>query len=381
MNENILPLLNVWYEYRDTSQWVLGIIYETSGSSYRKPGAVMLLGSEGQRLGMLSGGCLESDIHQNARRVMASGLPQLLTYDSQDEDDMAFQLGIGCGGCVRLALLPVNKKNDYLDLVLVRQCLGARESVYYKIPIFEGEEAARACIYTTQKEKNSGDIVEHQKDIIRCVDAAKTNSFLCVQRDTPRHSGDENDKKHVPTLYILWHPPISLLVCGGGADAVPFVNMAKSLGWYVAIADVRPANARREHFYAADEWIHCEMVEYLECPKATLFDALMIMHHSISLDAQIIKTIFERPLALKGLRYIGMLGPSQRKSQVISVAKLSEMCQQRAHQFIDGPAGFDIGGQLSESIALSILSKCHQTLFKASADNVSMSSFFRSNCD
>ncbi|MDG1034995.1 MAG: XdhC family protein, partial [Luminiphilus sp.] len=88
-------MLTQWRIDRDSHEWVLGTVYKTEGSSYRKPGAMSLIGSGGQQLGLLSGGCLEADIRLNARKVMATGVPVSIRYDGDDEDDLAFRLGIG----------------------------------------------------------------------------------------------------------------------------------------------------------------------------------------------------------------------------------------------------------------------------------------------
>ena len=84
--------------------WVLGTVFKTEGSSYRKPGAMTLISAEGAQLGLLSGGCLEADIRLNARKVMSSGLPLTIRYDGDDEDDLSYRLGIGCGGVVYVLL-------------------------------------------------------------------------------------------------------------------------------------------------------------------------------------------------------------------------------------------------------------------------------------
>ncbi len=80
MSNQLISLLQSWYPQRDAADWVLGTVYKTEGPCYRKAGAMMLLGSQGQQLGMLSGGCLESDIHRHSRQVMLSGCAKTLMW-------------------------------------------------------------------------------------------------------------------------------------------------------------------------------------------------------------------------------------------------------------------------------------------------------------
>ena len=72
-----------------------------------------LISSGGDQLGLLSGGCLEADIRLNARKVMASGIPVCIRYDGDDEDDLSYRLGIGCGGVVHVLLELINAENNY----------------------------------------------------------------------------------------------------------------------------------------------------------------------------------------------------------------------------------------------------------------------------
>ena len=74
MSNHLSHLLAQWYPERDNLDWVLATIYDTHGPCYRKPGAMMLFSSQGHQLGMLSGGCLESDIGVNARKVIQTGM-------------------------------------------------------------------------------------------------------------------------------------------------------------------------------------------------------------------------------------------------------------------------------------------------------------------
>src|SRR6201996_5243610 len=85
---------------------VLATVVGTAGSTYRKPGARMLLMQDGGYIGLLSGGCLESDLQIHAREVLASGVPRAVEYDTRGPDDVLFGVGAGCEGTMRVLLEP-----------------------------------------------------------------------------------------------------------------------------------------------------------------------------------------------------------------------------------------------------------------------------------
>ena len=112
MANRITQLLTYWSEDRDKHLWVLATIIQTDGSSYRKAGAMMLINDMGQYFGLLSGGCLESDIMRQARRCWDNLQNRIIEYDMREEEDLAWQLGIGCGGMGKIFLQAVHAAND-----------------------------------------------------------------------------------------------------------------------------------------------------------------------------------------------------------------------------------------------------------------------------
>jgi len=85
---------------------VLGIVIATEGSTYQKRGALVLLGREGLRHGVISGGCLEGELVQRAQAVFDSGRAALVDFDTRSDEDLVFGSGTGCRGRVHLLLLP-----------------------------------------------------------------------------------------------------------------------------------------------------------------------------------------------------------------------------------------------------------------------------------
>lgn len=328
MTNQLIDLLNQWYEQKDQTQWVLGIVFKTEGPCYRKKGAMMLFGGEGQQLGMLSGGCLESDIQKHARRVMDSGQSVTIRYDGTDEDDLSFQLGIGCGGTVHILLQTVNATNNYQQLDQILNALKQRQYVQYQVNVIDGCDSNQNQLVLTTKNKSNTTLEENDSQI---------------------------------TLTIAIKPQPHLLVVGGGVDARPLVAMAAQIGWTVTLWDPRPANARREYFLAANQIIRQPLEQITEHVQQHQVNAAVLMSHNLTLDSQALKALAQ--VNNENLEYIAMLGPANRRRDVFELAKLNE--QVFDHLTIAGPAGLALGGDLPESIALSILAECHAKLHQS----------------
>lgn len=333
MSTQLVDLLAQWYPLRDSTEWVLGTVYDTEGPAYRKAGAMMMLGGHGQQLGMLSGGCLESDIGRHARKVMGSNSPIKLTYDGTDEDDISYQLGIGCGGRVHIVLQPVNQANDYLKLDFVLKALSER----------------RSCQYSQLITDSRG---EH-------VSARFSELEAASQDEIPRLISEEG----LLWLHTTLTPPPHLLIAGGGIDARPVAAIAHQLGWQTTVWDPRPANGRPEYFPTANRLLSCEAGELAKYVQQERVDAAILMTHSVRLDAEALRSLLGC-----SLKYWALLGPESRRQHVLSEAKTSSG---ELPLPLAGPAGLDLGSGMPETIALSILSECQAAMNKRSASSLS----------
>ncbi|MEY4940262.1 MAG: putative xanthine dehydrogenase subunit, partial [Verrucomicrobiota bacterium] len=83
---------------------VLATLVTVQGSSYRRPGARLLVNRDGRRTGSISGGCLEEDVLRHAQRVLATGQAETVTYDTTSENDLVWGVGLGCHGVVSILL-------------------------------------------------------------------------------------------------------------------------------------------------------------------------------------------------------------------------------------------------------------------------------------
>lgn len=337
---NFPQLLKQWATEASIYDWVLGTVYKTEGPSYRKVGATMLFNSLGQQFGLLSGGCLESDLQRHAKLVMSTGQPTTLCYDGSDEDDVAFQLGIGCGGTIYIMLQPVVAENDFLGLSALADHLAENKSALYlqAIPLSGEKVSIEARVLTADD--------RHFEYYLAQLGQQKS----CL---VPL----SNDSDGPELLITLVEPPVNLLVIGGGVDARPLVSMAAKLGWQVTLWDSRPANGRREHFLDAARLLSCPIEQLADHSLFKHFKAAVVMSHNLSMDADALNL-----LQSAALEYLALLGPESRKQAVLKLAGLSNSALSAP---LHGPAGLALGGELPESLALSILAQCHAVLHHA----------------
>tara|TARA_B110001452_G_scaffold55674_1_gene43009 strand:+ start:20222 stop:21247 length:1026 start_codon:yes stop_codon:yes gene_type:complete len=328
MFSHLKQLLDTWYPQRDSKLWVLATVYKTEGPSYRKSGAMMLFNDLGQQYGLVSGGCLEADIQLQAARVMRSGQSMTLCYDGSDEDDISFQLGIGCGGTVYLLLQPVLAKFNYLDLIDIRDHL------------------------TQHARGDYWQLVAENADV--------QTRWLGGGRSDQSHLVEEDNQTWLVTGL---KPQPHILVLGGGVDARPLVSIAKALGWTVTLWDSRPANARRDYFLAADTILRCPIEHLMAESILEYCDAAVVMSHNLQIDAAGI-----RALQSSAVEYLALLGPLVRQRRVLELAGLTQATLRIP---LAGPAGLDLGAELPEGLALSILAECHGVLQQASGLSLS----------
>lgn len=340
-SNQLLDLLAQWYALRDELDWVLGTVVDIAGSSYRKPGAMMFFSSLGQQLGLLSGGCLESDLMRHARRVMDEGHSYTITYDMRDEDDIAWQLGIGCGGMVTVQLNWLHRDNDYLALDTLYLALRDRKKRAYALLLTENDS-----------KKNHGCVIESGASDIP-IDVDEINGCARVEN------------QEGVWLITPVKPVPHLLIFGGGMDARPLVSMAGELGWQVSLVDHRTAYAREAYFPKAGRIFRCRAEELDDVLLASV-DAVVIMTHNVEMDAQALTAV-----SGSSARYLALLGPRHRCQRVLAAANLT-LNDLPVH--LASPAGLNIGGELPESIALAILAECHGVLEQRSAVRLPMCS-------
>ena len=293
---------------------MLATVVKTQGSSYRLPGARLLLTRDGRRAGSVSGGCLEDDLIRRSWWLTESG-PVVRRYDTTPDGEIGSAYGLGCSGVIHV-LLERLKPGEPNVLEIIAAVHSSREPVTISRIISPASEVSRELIVG--------------KSIV-----------------------DPDGNLEVFTESLT--PPLRLLVFGAGDDAVPVTGFAKLLGWEVLVVDGRAHYARREKFPLADRVLAMNAVQGLPT-KIDDWTAAVIMSHSYSQDLSWLR---ELSVAGPKIPYVGILGPVKRTRQLIADTEIDPgMFASGLHS----PMGLDIGADGPEQVALSVVAEIQATI-------------------
>jgi xanthine dehydrogenase accessory factor len=331
-------IVRVWQRCGAT---VLVTLVRAEGSRYRRPGARMLLGANGEYAGTISGGCLETEVLRKASWMVRDGAV-VERYSTMFDDTAEVPFGLGCGGVVDLLLEPAETPECEALRAVLEDALGGEEAtVLTWLPVegerIRGKRLARAVLASNGNFKFASEELSE----LELVDA---------RAGVLRGGWLENMPEGIFVERI--RAPQRLFVLGAGDDAKPLVSMAALLGWRVIVAEGRAHLARAERFPEAErvEAIGADWVDGLGVRSE---DAVVLMTHSYEQDRELLRGLLPaRP------RYLGLLGARHRSSLVVSEVAgrlgwtVSECCDQ-----IHAPVGFDLGGDGAETIALAVIAE------------------------
>ncbi|QYJ84756.1 XdhC family protein [Shewanella mesophila] len=335
MSHHIEDLLSAWMA-APNDEWVLAVITDVKGSAYRKVGAMMLIHSMGKSIGLVSGGCLEADLRRHGQKALQTGKAISVCYDASDESDASYQLG--CGGIVKLMLVPLCKENHHLHFAALCEALKHSSHCFYQLSL---------CQQSAPQEVIQSAVFCQQSDADNVVSKLRLSDFTTAGI----HQTD------CPSLIIPLRRRYRIAILGGGLDAQPVSRISQELGWQVDVVDERTSYARAHDFVGAR--VFRQPLESLEDDFWQGLDAAIIMQHNLTLDAKALSLVQQNS---GDMAYLALLGPGHRRDKVLALAQLQ---LSDITPFFSAPAGLALGGELPQSIALSILSECHGILHGA----------------
>lgn len=346
------PILDLWRALKaEGKDFVLATIVSVDGPSYRKPGTCMLLAPDGRRAGTVSGGCLEAEVAKRAWWLTENG-PTVETYSTAaDDGDMPY--GSGCGGTVHLLL----ERSQTADAVLTAMAGAfAARAPLAMATVLEGSAIAqRAFIHSDGSASGVGSLQSIARDAL---DAR--SSF---------ESKIEVDGESVRVWAIHLPARVGLWIFSAGDDAKPLAQIARELGWWVAVVDGRSHLATQARFPMAHE---VRVTPSSELPHAAssyfaphASDAAVVMTHSFEQDAHFVASLLAAEVRPG---YIGVLGPQRRTRELLEEAarllnvQPTEEQTDRWLEALHAPTGLDLQAETPAAIALSILAEIQKVL-------------------
>ena len=282
--------------------FALTLVVEAEGSTYRKPGALALVADDGQRVGVISGGCLEPGLVELARAALGAREPRDTMFDTRDDDDLIFGSGSGCRGRMHVVAWPV-------------------------VP----------------------DLPAPMFDAVLALDESRRPVSVPLAPLAPQ--------LQLPAAVTLRPSPLVLLI-GAGPEALPLLSLARTLGWHAWIADHRPGLLESRALRCADRLIAARPDAALSALAGTSLDAAIVMTHTAAGDLAALAA-----LAARDVRYVGLLGPRARRDELLE--RLTAAQRAALEGRLHAPVGLKLGGEGPEAIALAIAAQLQRELHQA----------------
>lgn len=359
-------IVELWKRAKSRGEDVfLATVVHVQGSSYRKPGARMLITASGERAGTISGGCLEAEVSRKIAWLTRDGATVESYRSSFDDDNEGVPYGLGCGGTIWILM----EAGAAADEVLRACCMALDRRTPSVTVTSVAPHRPHITTLVSQADLERGSPIDpyhlrlarlalHERHVV----AAPHQQMSDVQEVVP-------DFVCIPVM-----PPPRLHVFGAGDDAQPVVRFAAELGWEVSVADGRAHLLRPQRFpdaknlvtlnYAAADSSTQAMRIAAAAPLVDAGDCAVILTHSYEQDRALLAELLPQPLL-----YLGILGPLHRTARIVDEIKhqlglTTEECLARLH----APVGLPLGSGDPAVIALAIVAEIQSTAFASRAD-------------
>lgn len=334
----------------------LATVVRVLGSAYRREGAKMIIDEHGNVTGMLSGGCLEPDVAEAAKKVMEQEKPALKSYVM--DEDVVWGLGLGCPGTVEVYIEPLlsGKWNECCEAwmaYLQEEKAGVLVTLLDEVPELSLFRGNRLFVPESFLSDQSSPISSLGHDSLN-----QQVTELAYEKIRGQYPKSEtrlftlSNGKKVNVFFDVIIPPTELMIFGAGHDAIPLAKSALALGFKTTVVDPRPAYNTPERFSGAKRILaHAsEFQEQLTIGQRTY---VVIMNHHLERDQESLKFVLNAKVP-----YVGLLGPYSRRQRILKTLEGEEIIfQDKQLACLYSPVGLDIGADTSEEIALSILTE------------------------
>ena len=311
----VLSELNEWTAAGEDI--AIATVIETWGSSPRPLGSKMLVTRSGKMAGSVSNGCIEGAVFEEAQQVLKSGKPRVAAFGVAD--DVAFEVGLACGGHIEVFVQPFGAVHEHLLGMLKRN-----ETATLRTNLVSGE----------------ADLIEG----------------LALGSELPRREGD--------VFIEPFRRPAHLVIIGAIHIAIPLHRLAKLMGYLVTVIDARKKFATKERFPDADELIAAWPDEAMAKLIVDASTYVVILTHDPKFDLPALRSVLKREAG-----YIGAIGSRKTNQKRVDALRKEGFTEEQLSR-VHGPIGLDLGGRGAEETALGILAEI--TAVRFSGTGVSM---------
>ena len=333
--EGIHEILNALCSDSSPGGEILATIIHVEGSAYRKEGTSMLFRSDGTQVGLLSAGCLETDLSCRVQEARNEGTAQTIIYDMQEEDDLSWGQGAGCNGVIHVLIEPVDAfLRDQLCKLKFHLDTGNRVTMIKKMT---KDLRVSDYLFLADGQHHFG---KWHGGVPREIKTLINDAHLNYPK-----SGIKYFAELSASFYIhSFEPKPRFIIFGAGADAVPLVKVASLAGFSVVVSDWRSALCNETHFPNADRLLVGYPSETIPLLHLTCSDSVLILTHQFQKDKELLNYLQGQKLS-----YLGVLGSSVRTQRLLDGKAIPAE--------ISSPVGLPIGAEGPEEIAISIVAE------------------------
>jgi len=312
-------------------------LVETRGSTPQKAGAAMLVDPDGSQVGTLGGGCVEAEVKRRAIERLATGGPELMTF--QLDSDYGWDDGLICGGRMKMLVDPLRPGEDVSYYRRYHELLSAGAGVTEAVVLEDLAEAPAAARFLLDADG-------------AFVAARPTAEPPQVLRDNLRPiSSRPRPYVAAGISYLTTLPRCRLIIVGAGHVGQKTAELAADVDFDVWVIDDREEYCSPERFPRVTRRIAGPIGRELKALETTTNDFAVIVTRGHGHDEEALYRLIDKPF-----RYLGMIG-SRRKIRMIFDDLRKEGVSSSALERVHAPLGFDIGSQTVPEIAISIVSQ------------------------
>jgi len=298
----VLNELNEWS--RDGEEIAVATVVETWGSSPRPLGSKMLVTRSGKMAGSVSNGCIEGAVFEEAQKVLKSGQPKIAAFGVAD--DVAFEVGLACGGHIEVFIQPFGRVQQQVLAMLNR----------------DEPSTLRTNLVTGVAEVIEG---------------------------TP--PGTELAKRDGDVFVEPFRRPAHLVIIGAIHIAIPLHRLAKLMGYRVTVVDARAKFATKERFPEADELIVAWPDEAMAKIAVDNSTYVVVLTHDPKFDLPALRSVLK-----KDAGYVGAIGSRKTNQNRFDALRKEGFTEEQLSR-VHGPIGLDLGSRGAEETALGILAE------------------------
>jgi xanthine dehydrogenase accessory factor len=335
-------------QWRQGKSTAVGTVVSTYRSAPRPAGASMLVTSDEEVVGSVSGGCVEGAVFELGQQVLADDTPLLQRYGVSDDD--AFTVGLTCGGIIDVFVEKIDPVH-FPELDDVAESVAKKEAVAVVTVVAHPDPARLGRRMVVWPDRHVGTMGSSRADEAILEDV---RGALAAGRTVTLHYGPEGQRRGegMDVFVNSMQPPPRMLVFGAIDFAAAMARIGVFLGYYVTVCDARPVFATKSRFPDAHEvvvnWPHRYLKAEAEAGRIDQRTVVTVLTHDPKFDVPVLTEALRMELA-----YIGAMGSRRTHKDREDRLREAGVTDEELAK-IASPIGIDLGARTPEETAVSI---------------------------